>query len=261
MTRIAAFLALLLTAAPAFAEGCPPDTYRRLADLTAEARAGTANPESLGQQANEVAASCGADRVAMSQIMAMFTAAGIATEPPSQLRLQEHLHAFRTANLIAHKLERDFEPVTLAEGEWTQADERDAYWDLMFAMSGDYLTYGMHEDIYMPGTTTQIGCNLYPEEEASALATHAVDGADNGEFLVRIDFLGSHCDGEDHATSGQVTMYFVNQMKARAAGNGYVGLTGGDIRGGLQRFLPQHLAGRDSSELFSAEEVAELMAF
>jgi len=263
MIRFALPLALAtLITAPAQAESCAPETYQRLADLTAQAREGSVQPEALGQEANAIVARCGDDRVALGQIMAMFTVAGIAIEPPSPVRAQVHLFAFRTANRIANTLAPGFDPVSLADGAtWGPADERDAYWDLMFTMSSDYLVYGLHEDIYTPGTMQQVGCNLYPAEEASALATHAEGGADDGEFLPRIDYLATQCDGEDHATSGQAVVYFVNHMKARAAGEGYVGLTGGDIRGGIQRFLPRHLAGRDSSDLFSAEDVAELMAF
>jgi hypothetical protein len=219
-------------------------------------------PQSLGDAANEIARACGDDRVVMGQIMAMFTAAGIAIAPPSGERFQMHLLAFRTANRIAQTSPGDFAPVALAEGaEWSQLDERDAFWDLMAAMSSDFLNYGVHADIYTAGITEQIGCQLYPAEEASALATQAVDGADSGELVVRLYYLGNRCDGEDHATSGQVAQYFANHARAKRADPGYVGLTGGDIRGGIQRFLTQHLAGRESSELFSAAEVAELMAF
>ena len=260
MLRSLAVLSLLL-ATPAAGATCAPEVHQRLADLTEAARAGTVAPESLGEQANEISRACGADRVVLSQIMAMFTVAGIAVEPPSGVRYQEHLLAFRTANRIAHGTEPGFEPVALAAGDWSQTDERDAYWDLMFAMSSDFLTYSVHKDIYTAGVTEQIGCLLYPAEEASALATHALDGADSGELVVRLYFLGANCDGADHATSGQVAMYFANHAHARQDDADYIGLTGGDIRGGLQRFLTQHLAGRESSELFSAEAVTELMAF
>jgi hypothetical protein len=261
MTRFSV-LALLAALAPgaAAAADCGASMHQRLSDLTAQGVAHTEPPASLGQQANEIVTACGDDRAVVGHIMAMFAEVAASIGAPSDLRTQFELFAIRTASRIQRDMPGDFEPVALKDGSWSVTDERNAYWDLMLAASSDFLTYGAHADFYSPGVTQKIGCLLYPDEEASALATQARDGADNGELLVRIDYLGSHCDDADHAVSGQVALYFANQAKAHEQ-EGYVGLTGGDIRGGLQRFLPMHLDGRKSSELFTADEVAALMAY
>ena len=46
--------------------------------------------------------------------------------------------------------------------DWSVFDERNAYWDLLFAMASDFLVYGVHAELYTPGRTEQVGCGLVP---------------------------------------------------------------------------------------------------
>lgn len=266
---LALFLALaLLAAAPAVAQdpGCPIDANQQLYGLTGQARAGAVAPVSAADTAGGLVRACGSERVLMGQVMAMFTALGLSIEPPDPDRFTAHLHAFRTMTGIAASGGGGFEPVPLAGPngeavEWTVADERDAYWDLMFAMSSDFLVGGAHTDVYTPGIIERIGCGLYPAEEASALARHAIGNVDGGELMARISFLGSHCDTPGHETSGYAATYFEGHYRARRDDPDYAGLTGGDIRAGLQKYLKQHLDGQAESPLFRAETVEELLGF
>lgn len=267
MLRLLALMLLILpTAAPAQDIGCPVDASQQLYDLTQRARAGDVAPVDLGQAANTMIEGCGPDRVLLGQIMAMFTAAGIALEPPADARFTAHLHAFRTNIRLTGMKAGRFDPVPLQDSDgtaitWTVADERDAYWDLMFAMSSDFLVGGIHDQIYTPGELEQIGCGLYPAEEASALARHGIGNVDGGEMLARVTFLATRCDGEGHEVAGYAAQYFANHYRARRDDPEYIGLTGGDIRAGLGRYLPLYLDGAADGPLFDAETVTELMEF
>lgn len=267
MLRLFALLIFTLpTAARAQDTGCPVDASQQLYDLTQRARAAGVTPMELGEVANGLIEGCGPERVLLGQIMAMFTVAGIAVEPPAEARYAMHVHAFRINSGLAAQHARDFEPVplTAADGteiQWTTADERDAYWDLMFAMSSDFLLTGIHEQLYTPGKLEQIGCGLYPAEEASALARHGIGNADGGEMLARVIFLATQCDDDGHEVAGYAAQYFANHYRARREDEDYIGLTGGDIRAGLRRYLPLYLDGAEEGPLFDAETVAELLDF
>lgn len=267
MIRLFALIFLLLpTAAWAQDPGCPVDSNQRLYDLTERARNGDVTIMELGKAANDTVKACGPDRIMLGQIMAMFAAAGIAIEPPANDRFTAQLQAFRTNTGLAAGNAGAFDPVplTTADGTaitWTVTDERDAYWDLMFAMSSDYLVGGVHEQLFTPGELEQIGCGLYPAEEASALARHGIGNVDGGEMLARVIFLATKCDDDSHEIAAYAAQYFANHYQARKDDDAYVGLTGGDIRAGLQRYLPIYLGGEAEGPLFDAATVAELLAF
>ena len=268
MLRQFVFAAIVLLATPARAQdlGCPVDIYQQLHDQIVAARAGKLTVVDAGRISGDAVGQCRDDRVVRGQVVALLTAAGLNLEPPDQVRFRAHIQALRTARSISAKSVIAFDPVPLTDAdgasiEWTNADERDAYWDLMFAMSGDFLVSGTHTDIYTPGSTERVGCGLYPAEEASALATHAVGNVDNGDLVARVYFLGANCDTPEHETSGAVAAYFEGHYHAKKDNPDYIGLTGGDIRGGLRRFLAQHLDGRDESPLFPAAAVAEYLAY
>lgn len=261
-------LACSLFAAPALAQdtGCPTDASQQLFDLTDKIRTGGVAPEAVAGKANEIVHGCGRERVLMGQIAAMFTALGLSLEPPHAARFGAHLNALRTWGGLAAAGGEGFEPIALTgpdgtPAEWTETDERDAYWDLMFAVSSDFLVGGVHADLYTPGALERFGCNLYPAEEASALARHGEGNVDGGELLARVSFLGSRCDTPEHETSGYAAAYFAAHYRARLDDPEYAGLTGGDIRAGLQKYLVQHLDGRAESPIFPAALVEELLAF
>lgn len=260
LTRLltAAILALALVA-PARA-ACPDDAPVRLAALAEDARAGKATLLALSETATELATACGDDRVVLSLIFDMFAGAGLMIEPPDPDRFQAQLFAFRSVNRILRAGGGDFAPVE-AVG-WSVDDERNTYWDLMFAMSGDFLVYGVHADLYTPGKIEGIGCGLYPAEEASALARQARGNLDGGELLSRVVYLGRNCDTPDRETSGYAARYFAEHAQARADDpEGYAGITASDIRAGLSGFLDRHLDGAAQSWLFEADEVSRLRAF
>lgn len=264
--RLAFFL--LAPAAPAAAQdfGCPADLHQQLFEITAEARAGGITPADAGQAVTEVLRGCGRNRVVFAQLLELFTVAGLTREPPDTMRFGSHANALRAIEGAVGMGGAAFAPVTLAgpDGapvEWGMIDERNAYWDLMFALSADFLVFGVHADRYMPGRTERIGCGLFPAEEASALSAHASGNVDGGELLARVAFLGRDCDTPEHDTSGYAALYFAEHMRARDADPGYVGLTRGDIRSGLQAFLVKHLDGAPESDLFTVDEVDDLINF
>lgn len=262
-------LAFWLAALPGVAQqgfGCPTNVNQRIYELTEQASAREITPAEAAQAATDIAKGCARDRVMLGQFLEMFTRAGLAYEPPDPNRFGSHLNAFRTINGIERVGGGSFEPITLTaadgtEFEWSVIDERNAYWDLMFAMSSDFLVFGVHADIYTPGKTERIGCGLYPAEEASALARHAVGNVDGGELLPRVSFLGRECDTPERETSGYVAQYFAAHHEARADNPDYIGLTGSDIRSGLRYFLEKHLDGAAESDLFPAADVTEFMNF
>lgn len=254
-----ALAALVLVAAPARA-ACPADASSRLAALAEGAAAGRETLQTLSEAATGYVTACGEDRLVLSQILAMFAAAGLAIEPPDPDRFQAQLFAFRTINRIVRAGGAAFaaDPAT----GWSVDDERNNVWDLMFAMSGDFLVYGAHADLYTPGKLEGIGCGLYPAEEASALARQGRGNLDGGELLARIVYLGRNCDKDDRETSGYAARYFAEHAAARTVDpDGYNGLTEADIRAGLASFLDRHLDGAGESWLFDADEVTRLRAF
>ncbi len=263
MRKVLTLLALLLPAAArAESAPCPPDAHAQLYALTAQAE--TLSDEVLNSTATGILQGCGPDRVLLSQLLALFSAASVAAEPPT--RFAREGNGFRTVGFIYSTGTPHFDPVSFpgpdgAEVSWTEDDERNAYWDLMFAMSGDFLTAGVHSDIYTPGKAETFGCLLYPGEEASALAGHAQGNEDGGELMARVTFLGRSCDNEAHDASGYTALYFAGHADAREADPDYSGLTIGDIRSGLSGFLTQHLDGAAESALFSADDVARLRAY
>lgn len=260
-TLALAILTAPLTPATAQVLGCPTDTNIRLANLSDEARAGRLSPGDLAAEVDTIVKTCGSKRVILSQVLAAFTGAGLAIAPPDDDRFRAHLQAFRTAGGLARGKAGPFDPVPLGEAPaWTVADERNAYWDLMFAMSGDFLVFGAHGDLYNPASLDRIGCGLYPDEEASALATHARENVDGGELVARVHYLGANCDTAEVDTSGQAALYFEAHLKARGADPGYVGLTENDIRAGLSRFLTDHLDGASASDLFAADAVVQYLS-
>lgn len=254
------FLPTALMAFATAAAACPEDASTRLTALTQGAAAGEASLGTLSEAATSLVKDCGEDRVVLSQILAMFTAAGLAIEPPGADRFQAQLFAFRTINRIVRAGGEPFAPT--ADASWTVIDERNAVWDLMFAMSGDFLVYGVHVELYTPGKLEDLGCGLYPAEEASALAQQARGNLDGGELVARVAYLGRACDTEERETSGWAARYFAEHAEARAADpEGYAGLTQRDIRAGLATNLDRHLAGAAESWLFDADEVTRLRGF
>jgi hypothetical protein len=265
--RLLISLVLALTPAIAAAQtACPDDVAAQLHGLTEAASVGKVSLGDLSEAATRFATACGEDRAVLGQILAMFTAAGIGIEPPDPERFQAHVFAYRTVNRIRRGGDDAIAPVAFtgpdgAALSWGPLDERNAYWDLMFAISSDYLIYGVHTDFYTPGKIEAIGCGLYPDEEAAALARQAEGNLDGGELVARVAYLGRACNGEEHETSGYAAQYFAEHARARAADPAYAGLTESDIRAGLSRFLESHLNGADESWLFDAGAVAELRAF
>jgi len=253
-------LALLVAATAPARAACPADAAARLHALAEGARAGAQPLGALGEAATTFVKACGEDRVVLSLIFEMFTAAGLAIEPPQADRFQAQLFAFRSINRIVRAGGGDFAPV--AAIGWTVDDERNSYWDLMFAMSGDFLVFGVHAELYTPGKIEGIGCGLYPAEEASALAQQARGNLDGGELLARVAYLGRTCDTPARETSGYAARYFAEHAAARTADpDGYNGVTERDIRTGLNSFLDRHLDGAQESAQFDAGEAARLRAF
>ena len=249
----------LFLAAPA-AAACPQDAAQRLHGLAEDARAGTPDLVAMSEAATSLLKACGDDRVLLSFSLDMFAAAGIAIAPPDNQRFQAQLFAFRTLNRIVRAGGGDFSPVD--EIGWSIDDERNVVWDLMFAMSGDFLVYGVHADLYTPGKIETIGCGLYPAEEASALAQQARGNLDGGELLARVVYLARKCDTPDREASGYAALYFAEHAAARAADpEGYKGVIERDIRTGLTSFLDQHLDGAGQSWLFNSDEVSRLKAY
>lgn len=266
--RVLPFLFYVTFLQPAVAQdfGCPTNVNQQIHDMTAKARAGGATMAELAESATAIVRGCGRDRVILAQFFEMFTVAGLAIEPPDADRFSAHLNAFRTIDGINQAGGDDFEPLILegpdgANVEWSVIDERNAYWDLIYAMASDFLVYGVHADIYTPGRTEQIGCGLYPAEEVSALAAYGQDNVDGGELLARVTFLGRSCDTPGRETSGYAAQYFAGHLRARRDNEDYVGLTESDIRWGLQTFLEMHLDGAPQSGLFGADEAKELLEF
>jgi hypothetical protein len=261
---IPALVALILPAAAGAA--CPDDAAQQIYSLTEGARAGDREIAALSEAAKAFVADCGEDRVVLSLLFAMFAVPGLEIEPPNPDRFQAQLIAFRTGNRILRAGAGDFAQLQLtgpdgAPASWSVQDERNIYWDLMFAMSGDYLVFGAHGDLYTPGKIEQIGCGLYPDEEASALAQQASGNLDGGELVARVSYLGRACDTAEHEASGYAARYFGEHARARADDPGNLGLTEGDIRAGLNGFLDRHLDGAAESWLFDAGEVLRLRGF
>ncbi len=253
----AALLTLLATAAPA---DCPDDAHAQVEAATRSAEAGETPLDALNPLATRLVNACPDARALHGHILAMFTRAGLASEPPD--RFAAHGNAFRTAGLVLKAGGGGFAGADYGEAaRFTPLDERNAWFDLMLAMSTDFLVYGAHDTLYAPGSAERFGCGLYPAEEAAALAAQGEGNADGGELLVRVSFLGRNCDTESGEVAGQAARYFAAHAEARADDPDYLGLTASDIRAGLQRFLPAHLGGKASSALFSAAEVTRLLAF
>lgn len=264
MLRIAFLVLLSAPAAEAQGADCPANPHGEVeaAALAVEAAAGSV-PD-LAPVATRLVRGCPGNRALYGHILAMFTRAGLASEPPD--RFAALSHATKTVGLVLKAGGDDFAEVTytLDEGataSWTVFDERNAYFDLMLGLSTDFLVYAVHGELYTPGTAERFGCGLYPAEEAAALALQGEDNADGGELVVRVGFLGRNCDHGTGEVAGQAARYFAAHSRARATDPDYLGLTKSDIRGGLQRFLPDHLAGSGAGGLFTDAEVDALLAF
>ncbi|MCB1336803.1 MAG: hypothetical protein KDK10_04870 [Maritimibacter sp.] len=262
MLRTALLLIALATPVRAEAPACPADAHAQIEAATRGAEAGKTSVDELAPLATQLVRACRGERALLGHLLAMFTRAGLAAEPPA--RFAAHQNAYKTATAIIKSGARPFDDLRYgvdgAEATFSQLDERNAYWDLMFALASDFLVFGVGEPLYAPGTTETFGCGLYPAEEAAALAALGEGNADGGELVIRLGFLGRSCD-EAGETAGQAARYFAAHLAARAADPEYLGLTEADIRSGLQRFLPAHLAGAAESPLFDADEVARLLAF
>lgn len=260
MWRLALAVLLVAGAARAQAPDCPADPHAEVEAAARAVEAGGRTLDDVNAFATALVRGCPGDRALYGHILAMFTRAGLASEPPG--RFAAHGNALKTVGLVLKAGGDDFAEVTYGDGfAWSVLDERNAYFDLMLAMSTDYLVYAVHDDLYAPGTTETIGCGLYPAEEAAALAAQGEDNADGGELVVRVGYLGRACETGSGEVAGQVARYFAAHYRARLADPAYLGLTAGDIRAGLQRFLPDHLGDSGASPLFSTAEVAELLAF
>jgi len=252
------------TAAPAQTPDCPADPHAKVETATRAVEAGDTTTAELNALATALVRGCAGDRALYGHIVAMFTRAGLANDPPD--RFAAHRNAFKTVGAVLKAGGDGFADVIYdlpdaGSAVWSVFDERNAYFDLMLGMSTDFLVFSVHAQLYAPGKTENIGCGLYPAEEAAALATQADGNADGGELVVRVGYLGRSCEVGDGEVAGQVARYFAAHHRARAADPDYRGLTRRDIRSGLQRFLPDHLGDAGTSPLFSAEEVAELLSF
>ncbi|HHS94513.1 MAG TPA: hypothetical protein ENK63_04140 [Rhodobacterales bacterium] len=256
---LASILFAVMLALPARA-ACPDDAAARLYGLGAQARGGADDMAAMSEAAVSLLKACGEDRVILSLVFQMFAAAGLAIEPPDPKRFQAQLFAFRTLNRILRAGAGGFAP---PKGiNWSVDDERNAVWDLMFAMSGDFLVFGANAALYTPGQIEKIGCGLYPAEEESALAEQARGNLDGGELLARVVYLARKCDTPEHEVAGYAALYFAHHAEARAADpDGYAGVTERDIRTGLNSFLDQHLGDAAQSWLFDADEVSRLRGF
>jgi len=268
LRRLLLAVFLLAPVSPGLAQdfGCPTDVNQQLYEITAKTRALEITPAEAGQAVSEILRGCGRNRVVFAQLLELFTVAGLTREPPDPIRFASHANALRAMEGAVGMGGGAFPAFRLsgpngAAIEWSAIDERNAYWDLMFAMSADFLVFGVHADFYTPGKIEQIGCGLYPAEEAAALANHAVGNVDGGELLARVSFLGRACDTPERDTSGYAALYFAEHLRARDADPLYVGLTQGDIQAGLRTFLGQHLDGAPGSDIFTAAEAAELLNF
>ena len=264
MLRLALLVFLLASPAHAQAPDCPADAHARVEAAAQGVEAGTMTVDELNTLATALVRGCPGDRALYGHILAMFTRAGLANDPPD--RFAAHQNAFKTLAVVLKAGGDDFADVAYAlpgadPAVWSVFDERNAYFDLMLAMSTDYLVFSVHEQLYAPGTAERIGCGLYPDEEAAALAVQAEGNADGGELVVRLGYLGRNCDFGSGEVAGQAARYFAAHYRARIDDPDYLGLTASDIRGGLQRFLPDHLEGSGASALFSDAEVTELLAF
>ena len=263
MLRLAS--AFILLAAPVWAQSpdCPADRHGKVEAAALAAEAGTTPLDEINTLATTLARGCPGDRVLYGHLLALFTRAGLALPPPD--RFAAHLNAIKTVGSVLKAGGDDFPDLAYAldgaSATWTVLDERNAYFDLMLALSTDFLVHGAHAQLYTPGTAESFGCGLYPAEEAAALAVQGEDNADGGELVVRVGFLGRTCDLGAGEVAGQAARYFAAHYRARLADPDYLGLTAGDIRGGLQRFLPDYLAGEATGGLFSDDEIAELLAF
>jgi len=264
MLRLAPLVLLFAAPASAQAPACPATPHRQVEVAARAAEAGTTTMDQLNTLATTLVRGCPDDRALYGHLLAMFTRAGLASDPPD--RFAVHQNAIKTVGLVLKAGGDAFADVAYALGggaqaAWTVFDERNAYFDLMLALSTDYLVYAVHAQLFTPGTAESFGCGLYPAEEAAALAVQAEGNADGGELVVRVGYLGRSCDLGTGEVAGQVARYFAAHHRARENDPDYLGLTASDIRGGLQRFLPDHLAGSGASRLFTDEEVADLMAF
>lgn len=260
MLRLALLLVLLASPLRAQAPVCPPTAHAEVEAAAQAVETGTQHLDALNSLATALVRACPGDRALYGHILAMFTRAGIASDPPA--RFAAHQNAVKTIGAVLKAGGDAFAHVTYGEGSvWTVFDERNAYFDLMLALSTDYLVYAVHAQLYAPGTTERFGCGLYPAEEAAALAVQAEGNADGGELVVRVGYLGRECDLGAGEVAGQVARYFAAHYRARMDDPDYLGLTESDIRGGLQRFLPDHLESRATSTLFTDAQVAQLLAF
>ncbi|MCB1329806.1 MAG: hypothetical protein KDK28_10350 [Maritimibacter sp.] len=263
MLRLA--LLLLTLAAPAAAQtpACPAEPHGTVEAAARAIEAGTGTLDEINTTATALVRGCAGDRALYGHILAAFTRAGLAVPPPD--RFAAHQNALKTVGVVLKAGGDAFADVAYAlDGEavaWTMLDERNAYFDLILALSTDYLVHGVHAALYTPGTAESFGCGLYPDEEAAALALQAEDNADGGELVVRLGFLGRNCDLGTGEVAGQAARYFAAHYRARRDDPDYLGLTASDIRGGLQRFLADHFDGSGPSRLFSDAERAELLAF
>lgn len=264
MLRLA--LLILLSAAPASAQtpACPANPHAEVEAAARAVEAATKTIDELNTLATTLVRACPNDRALYGHILAMFARAGLASDPPDRFAALQN--AIKTVGVVLKAGGDAFADVAYAPGDgaqaaWTVFDERNAYFDLMLALSTDYLVYAVHAQLYTPGTAERFGCGLYPAEEAAALAVQAEGNADGGELVVRVGYLGRNCDLGSGEVAGQAARYFAAHYRAREDDPDYLGLTASDIRGGLERFLPDHLAGSGTSALFTDEEVAELMDF
>ena len=263
MLRLA--LLLLTLAAPAAAQtpACPADPHGQVEAAARAAEAGEISLDEINARATALVRGCPGDRALYGHILVLFTRAGLALPPPE--RFLAHQNALKSVGAVLKAGGDDFADVRYAlDGEnmaWTVLDERNGYFDLMLALSTDYLVHGVHAPLYTPGTAERFGCGLYPAEEAAALAVQAEGNADGGELVVRVGYLGRNCDLGVGEVAGQAARYFAAHYRARRDDPDYLGLTASDIRGGLQRFLADHFDGSGPSRLFSDAERAELLAF
>lgn len=258
--RLGVLVALLAAPLRAEAPACPADAHAEVEAAARAVEAGSRGLEALNTLATTLVRACPGDRALYGHILAMFTRAGLASEPPA--RFAVHQNAVKAIGAVLEAGGDPFADVAFGDDMvWTVYNERNAYFDLMLALSTDTLVYAVHARLYTPGTTERFGCGLYPAEEAAALALQAEGNADGGELVARVGYLGRACDLGAGEVAGQAARYFAAHYRARMEDPDYLGLTASDIRGGLRRFLRDHLDGSGTSSLFSDAEIAELLAF
>lgn len=252
-----ACLALTPLAAEAQANACPPEVHQQLLDSAAKASNGELTPQQVVDAGSKALNTCGPDRLALSELMNLFTRAAWATEVPSDERDALFFNALRTAYEIA----RSSAPMRprgaeVTEDDWTMRDERNAYYDLMRGLAWDHFQHGRNAMLYRADQQEQFRCGLYPDIEAEAYSYAPYDD-EQGELRDRLAYLAANCDYTDHLVSGYTAQYWEAHSYLVDGASDYA-ISADEISRNLTAYLDQHLAGRTETSLFDAGAVTML---